>query len=107
MEIKILTNFTKNGCLFTQLKRTGNVALWLRQTPHGPSYEVIIIRITKKDFVIKGVVVTPAGTELYPSNEQFGSLGWYYPSLDKAEKKYKELLIDQSENGGDYANNPV
>ena len=54
-------------------------------------YEVMQIRYTTKDVEYYGNV-TPAGSPILPSNEQFGQYGWSYNTLERAENKFNELL---------------
>ena len=56
-------------------------------------YEVMIVRYTIKDQEYYGTI-TPAGTPILPSNEQFGQSGWHYNRFESADKKFKELLIE-------------
>ena len=53
-------------------------------------YEVMVIRYTTKDQEYYGNI-TPAGTPILPSNEQFGQSGWHFIRYESAEKKFKEL----------------
>ena len=61
-------------------------------------YEVMIIRYTTKDTEYYGNV-TPAGSPILPSNEQFGSYGWHYNRFESADKKFKELLVEPVRKG--------
>jgi len=92
---KILGNFIgkgdTKGCTFTELKRRGDVSLYLRQTPHGPTYEVVRVQTHKKDRYVSGKLIARAGDEFYPSSTSFGDKGWYYPERPQAEVKFKEL----------------
>jgi len=92
---KILGSFIgkgdAKGCTFTELKRRGDVSLYLRQTPHGPTYEVARVQTHKKDRYASGKLIARAGDEFYPSSASFGDRGWYYPERPQAEAKFKEL----------------
>lgn len=92
---KILGNFTgkgdTKGCTFTELNRRGDVALYLRQTPHGATYEVVRVQTHKKDRYVSGKLIAHAGDEFYPSSGSFGEKGWYYPERPQAEVKFAEL----------------
>ena len=92
---KILGNFVgrgdTKGCTFTELKRWGDVSLYLRQTPHGPTYEVVKVQRHKKDRCVAGKLIAHAGDEFYPSSASFGEKGWYYPERSPAEAKFAEL----------------
>jgi hypothetical protein len=63
---------------------------WQFGTGHR-GYEVMIIRYSTKDTEYYGTV-TPAGSPIFPSNEQFGQYGWHYNRFDSADKKFNELL---------------
>lgn len=63
---------------------------WNFGTGHR-GYEVMQIRYTTKDVEYYGNV-TPAGSPILPSNEQFGLYGWSYNTLERAENKFNELL---------------
>jgi hypothetical protein len=92
---KILGNFIgkgdAKGCTFTELKRRGDVSLYLRQPPYGPTYEVVRVQSHKKDRYASGKLIARAGDEFYPSSASFGDKGWYYPERPQAEAKFKEL----------------
>ena len=92
---KKLQPFRKMKSDFSEIKRDGNIALWLRMTAHGPSYEVVKVQTMKKDRVISGVVVGRSGDEYYPSCESFGRLGWHYSDIQSAERKFCELVEAQ------------
>ena len=82
------------GCTFTELKRRGDVSLYLRQTPHGPTYEVVRIQTHQKDRYVSGKLIARAGDEFYPSSASFGDKGWYYPEKPQAEAKFAELTAE-------------
>ena len=65
---------------------------WQFGTGHR-GYEVMHIRYSTKETVYYETV-TPAGSPILPSNEQFGQYGWAFNSLDRAEKKFNELLTE-------------
>lgn len=66
-------------------------------------YEVMQVRYTTKDQEYFGTV-TPAGSPILPSNEQFGQYGWHYNKFDSADKKFKELLTEPLGNRGKKSN---
>ena len=66
-------------------------------------YEVMIIRYTTKDAEYYGSI-TPAGSPILPSNEQFGQSGWHYLKYDSAMKKFNELLVEPIKKGGKKSN---
>ena len=71
---------------------------WQFGTGHR-GYEVMIVRYTTKDTEYYGTV-TPAGSPVLPSNEQFGQSGWHYNRFESADKKFKELLVEPVRKGG-------
>jgi len=83
------TVFGHSGFTLTQLKRTGNIAIY-KQTKgkRSPAYEVVIIRKAKawtafgKDF--------PAA-EYYPKSEDWGTCGFTYGTIEGALVKFVEL----------------
>ena len=93
---KILGSFIgkgdAKGCTFTELKRRGDVSLYLRQTPHGPTYEVVRVQKHKNDRYVSGKLIARVGDEFYPSSTSFGDRGWYYPERPQAEAKFKDLV---------------
>ncbi len=95
---KILGNFIgrgdTKGCTFTELKRQGDISLYLRQTPNGPTYEVIKVQRHKNDRYVAEKLIARAGDEFYPSAASFGKKGWYYPERPQADAKFAELTAD-------------
>ena len=84
------TEFKKYGDRFVQLSRKDNVALYARiYNGTTYAYEVVIIRQKPARTILNKVI--PA-QEVYPSNEEFGILGWCFTSKPKALEKYHELL---------------
>ena len=63
---------------------------WNFGTGHR-GYEVMQIRYTTKDVEYYGNI-TPAGSPILPSNEQFGQYGWSFNTIERAENKFNELL---------------
>ena len=61
-------------------------------------YEVMIVRYSPKDVEYFGNI-TPAGTPILPSNEQFGQYGWHYNRFESADNKFKELLVEPVRKG--------
>ena len=75
---------------------------WSFGTGHR-GYEVLIIRYTTKDQEYYGTV-TPAGSPILPSNEQFGQSGWHFNRFESADKKFNELLVEPLKKGGKKSN---
>lgn len=86
--MKILTEYKKNGYLFTQHKREGNYAIFKGQNENIVTWEVIQIQ-SHNGRNIMGNECPPA--EYAPSNEQWGSKGWTYSRLEEAEEKLEKL----------------
>lgn len=62
-------------------------------------YEVMVIRYTTKDQEYYGSV-TPAGSPVLPSNEQFGQSGWHFVKYQSALDKFNQLLTEPLGNRG-------
>lgn len=75
---------------------------WQFGTGHR-GYEVMHIRYTTKETVYYENV-TPAGSPILPSNEQFGSYGWHFNRFESADKKFKQLLVEPIRKGGRKSN---
>ena len=100
--------FRKDSYDFTQIKRSDNCALYSKQKGDAdPSFETIRIKRSKKDYqfpsrtnkngeTIQGRLI-PAGSEHYPSSEDWGTLGFTHQSRSEAEAKYRELLKREEE----------
>lgn len=71
---------------------------WQYGTGHR-GWEVMDIKYTKKDSSYFGKV-TPAGTPVLPSNEQFGHSGWHLNTRTRAEQKFIERLNRPKPKGG-------
>lgn len=89
--------FGKNGFHYEQVLRNGQIAIYKQRLPATEdkpvrgchAYEVIVIR-KKEESVMFGRVVE--AHEIGPSNEEFGRLGWSYPTLERAKAKLHELV---------------
>jgi hypothetical protein len=75
---------------------------WEHGTGHR-GYEVMIVRYMTKDVEYFGNI-TPAGSPLLPSNEQFGQYGWSFNRFESADKKFKQLLVEPVRKGGRKSN---
>ncbi len=66
------------------------VAIYERQRVGGQAkhYEVVVLK-EGKEWVAGGVTIQ--ASELYPSSEQWGVLGYTYPDLAGAERRYATL----------------
>ena len=99
------TTFGSDGFDFEQLRREGDVAIFVKQKPglvceylaSCRSYEVVIIQ--KQDaYTWPNGLTTPAH-EAMPSPRDWGKYGWTYPTLDDAELRLKSLVETQFEWG--------
>lgn len=75
---------------------------WSFGTGHR-GYEVLVVKYTTKDQEFYGSI-TPAGSPILPSNEQFGQTGWHFLRYESAEKKFNELLTAPLKKGGKKSN---
>lgn len=69
---------------------------------HGSGHrgwEVMDVRYTPKDVEYYGNI-TPAGTAILPSNEQFGKSGWHFVRWESTIKKFEERLNRPKPKGG-------
>ncbi len=80
--------FVKKGWKHRQIERHGKVAIYERSKVGAPHFEVVVIKEGRA--WEKAGVQFPA-SELYPSSEQWGVLGWTY--LDLASAKAKAALL--------------
>lgn len=75
----------------TQVKRKGNICMYLRD---DGAYEVFIVKIQKAK-VIKDVVFEQR--EVYPKNEDFGVTAWcFWKNEVRANMKFQELVEQKS-----------
>lgn len=83
--------FTKNGFDHELIEREDRVCL-VRRTKGGRQehYEVVMLQWNREHAWPNGDV-TPAGWS-YPSNEQWGSMGWTYTDIRMARFHYGEAL---------------
>lgn len=81
--------FTKCGFKFAQVERQGDVAIFLKSSPHGGrSFEVV--KIGGHDgYTIAGKYIEPA--ETYPSSETWGSDGFTYTTLENAKNRFASM----------------
>lgn len=74
------------------LERRGEKSLIYSQTDvednYIVAYEVFRIRVDKPK-VVFGIEL--GEREVFPANEDFGKWAWTYPTLERAEKAYREL----------------
>lgn len=89
--MKILEkSFTRKKFQYDQLCRKGNLAIYTQKhlESEGLTYEVIIIK-SHNGYEIAGTKIEPS--EVYPSDTQWGILGWTCQTLEAAQNKMKKL----------------
>ena len=93
------TKFKDNGFTYTQMKREGFITLYavIHKTGKILGYEVAILTVEPAE-KIRGV--TYPKRERYPSNEDFGTNGWYYQHLERAESCFDSLVKSLRDTGG-------
>jgi len=81
-----------NGNYYTKLQENDKVILMQGETQGGSLfYEVWLKRYSSKDYVWPNGNVTPAGTLINPSNEQFGLYAWSFYGKERAMAKYASI----------------
>jgi hypothetical protein len=86
------TTFRSDDFDFQQLRREGDIALFVKQKPpfKFKSYEVVIIQ--KRDaYTWPNGLTTPAH-EAMPSSRDWRKYGWTYQTLEDAELRFKILV---------------
>ena len=87
----LAATFSKNGFTYELVLRDGDVAIYKQRLRPGVgclAFEVVRVRVAQPG-VIKDTVVPLR--EYAPGNEEFGTWGWSYPTLDRAKAKMREL----------------
>lgn len=85
-------SFRSNGCLFEQVKREGQAAIFaLRYAENGPviGYDTVLIQVEPAGEVFGKPVPE---RERMPSSSEYGRFGWSFSSLETAGKKFEELV---------------
>jgi hypothetical protein len=85
---RLLGEFRHCGFRLTQLKRLGAVAIYKQAKTQQVTFEVVIIRQREASFAFGKDF--PA-TEYYPHNEDWGTYGFSYRTLEEALVKFMEL----------------
>lgn len=78
----------------TQIKRTADVALYSVTTKTGTviGYELFIIKKRFKGQPLPGDLFETEDREVYPSSGPFGKTAWNIASLERALKRFDELV---------------
>ena len=96
--MKILEKkFTNKNFSYKQIIREDNVAIYEQcLTDDGATnkrYEVIIIK-SHDGYEINGNKIVPS--EMYPSANHWGTLGWTCMNFDDAQKRFKRVKKSES-----------
>lgn len=84
------SSFTRSGWLHDLVQRSKNRAIYSRHKPTSPAPHYEVIRIVTQQPNTVGDIHYEGG-ECYPSDRQFGKLGWTFPTLEAAQAKYLTL----------------
>lgn len=85
------TTYGKNGYHYEQVIRDGDIAIFKQRLRPGVgclAYEVIRIQVKPEVTIMDKV--TPE-REVAPGNEEWGLMGWTFPTLERAKAKMREL----------------
>lgn len=96
LEKKFTANYDKVGNnIFTQVKRTDDVALYHRTYMDGThkSYEVFIVKKRFKGEPLPGGLTEKEDRECYPGSSSFGRYAYDCKNESQAEDRYDELLV--------------
>ena len=87
----IKTQFERNGYVFEQIKRVGDVAIYGQRRPgqKQPFHFEVVVICRNPSWKSFGKVFPAA--EAYPSSEQWGKQGFTYTDLESAEAKLAVL----------------
>jgi len=88
--------FRKSGFYFRLVKRQGDKAIYSKSRAGGVGKHYEVIKIREHDEYVMGGVTIPAG-ESYPSSEQWGRLGYTYPTLEEAEERFNRIKSTPTE----------
>lgn len=82
-------SFQRKGFTYTLVKREGDKAIYEQKIEKKQlAYEVIKIR-RHDGYTIGGVYIEPS--EIYPSDNDWGTFGWTYKKLETALNKFNTL----------------
>lgn len=94
----IKTKFERNGFIFEQIKRVGDVAIYSQKRPeHKVDGHFEVVRIRRRSARKAFGVQFEAG-EYYPSSEEWGVFGWTYGDLVGAEGRVVMLTAAKLKN---------
>lgn len=84
--------FAKNTFHYEQVLRDGQIAIYKQRLRPGVgclAFEVIRIKQVPEATMFGKVI---EAHEAGPSNEDFGTFGWSYPTLERAKAKFHALV---------------
>ncbi len=98
---KLAASFRQKGFRFTQIERTGNFAIYLKENDvpfdsneYHFSYEVIKIQVQRsRAFLSAGKEVNYPAREVYPGDKSWGVLGWTFRDGTKAREYFKKCIV--------------
>jgi hypothetical protein len=87
---------SQKGWNFKLRERSGKYAIYEKRSESNIYYEVIAVRVQKamQAKYPNGTVVDYPEREVYPRDEEFGTYGWSYGSLDESYKKFALLVYN-------------
>jgi hypothetical protein len=88
--------FRKNGFHYELMKREGDIAMVKQRLEPGRgllAYEILRIRRAEAR-EMHGKAIEAA--EYGPCNEDFGKHGWSYPTIERAEAKFSEMVCAEA-----------
>lgn len=84
---------TRDGFRMIQVRRLGQYAIYRRErlTTGVTHYEAIKILVETKTRKLPSGALRNAGSERYPSSNEWGKYGWTCKTIEEAEAKLREL----------------
>jgi hypothetical protein len=84
-------SFTKNGFLFEQVERTGNVAIY-RQTKPGQAWERFEVGRIRQNATYDAFGKHFEASESWPRSEEWGISAFTLTTLEEAQQKLTEMI---------------
>tara|TARA_B110001469_G_C9585027_1_gene290198 strand:- start:840 stop:1187 length:348 start_codon:yes stop_codon:yes gene_type:complete len=84
----------RDGYRSVQLHRVGRIAIYRRQSIKAASvhFEVVKILVEHKTRELPSGSIRKAGDESYPSSSTWGTHGWTFQSLERAQDKFTQII---------------
>jgi len=93
---KIPAQFTKKGFEYRLVSRNGDIAIYEQSSDTQKWYEVVVIKkIKETEFNMDGRLVVSPPREKYPSDNEWGTLGWTFHTLPDAQVKAEEVKMSR------------